>query len=230
MIEYHFQLEDGTRKEFKIALDRCFTPEIDAQAHPQWTRLEYRRCSNCPLANSQFQHCPAAVDVARIIHDFSAMVSFGKTKVWVRTPEREYHHDCDIQKGLNSILGLVMATSGCPILSNLRPLANFHLPFATPEETIFRTVGAYLIKQYFVQEAGGVPDFKLNGLSQLYQDLVELNTCFVGRIREASTKDANINAFIRLDSFSLLVLFAIRDQLVNEKMKFYSGYSTTKQN
>jgi hypothetical protein len=225
MVEYEFYLENGERHVFQISLNRRFTPEIDQAEHPQWTKLCYRQCKNCPLTEQQFSHCPAAVDLEEIITRFSQIISFSKVDITVRTPEREYHQRCDAQQGLYSILGLVMATSECPILSQLRPLANFHLPFATPEETIFRTVGAYMVKQYLIQEAGGTPDFRLHGLTQLYQDLVVLNTSFVDRIRVASEKDANLNAVIRLDSFSLLVLFAIKEHLAHEKIRFYCGYT-----
>ena len=34
--------------------------------------------------------------------------------------------------------GLIMATAGCPWTDRLRPMARFHLPFATEAETVYR--------------------------------------------------------------------------------------------
>jgi hypothetical protein len=115
-----------------------------------------------------------------------------------------------------------MATSACPLISQLRPLAYFHLPFATSEETIFRTVGTYLVKQYLLMNDGVKPDFELHGLNQIYSELITVNTNFADRIRHASEKDANLNALVRHDSFSLLVLFALKEGLKNEKIRYFA--------
>ena len=37
-----------------------------------------------------------------------------------------------------------MALSGCPVLEQLKPMARFHLPFASVEETIYRAASMYL--------------------------------------------------------------------------------------
>jgi hypothetical protein len=230
MIEYQFDIEGGGTFQFQVDVQRQYTQEIDRADHPFWTELEYHQCDNCPLAKGCWKHCPVAVDLRHVFAAFSPLASFRKVAVSVRTPEREYRHYCDLQIGLNSLMGLIMATSACPILAELRPLARFHLPFATREETIFRTVGAYLVKQYFVMKDGGKPDFELRGLSQLYEDLVVVNTCFVERIRAASAKDANLNAIIRYDTFSLLILVALKRELTNERLKFFCGFDTAPSN
>lgn len=54
-----------------------------------------------------------------------------------------------MQIGLYSLLGLVMATSGCPHLDFLRPLALHPLPFSSIHETVFRVSSSYLTEQYF---------------------------------------------------------------------------------
>ena len=74
--------------------------------------------------------------------------------------------------GLQSLFGLMMATSGCPILSRLRPLADYHLPFADIDETVHRVVGTYLMRQYFEgQETGTEPDLELTALKDYYKEL-----------------------------------------------------------
>jgi hypothetical protein len=224
MIEYYFEIEHGPELRFQVKLDRTGPLGSTEESPAFWTALDYHRCDVCPLRLvGTGQHCPPAIELQEIIKSFSPIVSYHQAFVRVVTPEREFSRRCDVQVGLNSLLGVVMATSGCPILSHLRPLAHFHLPFATAEETVFRTVGAYLLRQYLLMKEGGTPDFELRGLEQLYEQLVSVNTCFLQRIRAASAKDANLNAVIRLDSFSLIVLFSLKDGLAHEKLRYFSG-------
>ncbi len=225
MISYRFEFEDGKVWEYEVDIHREYHRNTDLAPHSFWTELSYHQCQNCPFLNAEFSRCPAAVDLEDIISNFSSHVSFEKATVSVNTPERTYVRYCDVQQGLSSLIGLVMATSSCPNINRLRPLAHFHLPFATCEETIFRTVGAYLVKQYLIMHDGEKPDFELEGLNRMYSELVIVNTYFVNRIRAASEKDANLNAVIRHDSFSLLVLLALKDGLKNEKMRFFSGHA-----
>ncbi len=223
MINYRFEFENGNVWEYCVDINRQYTKEIDNDQHSFWTPLSFHQCQNCPLSNSEFFCCPAAVDLQNIVNKFSQHASFERATVSVKTPARTYVHQCDVQLGLSSLIGLVMATSACPIINQLRPLAHFHLPFATSEETIFRTVGAYLVKQYFLMKEGSKPDIELHGLDQLYADLISVNTNFCKRIRAASEQDANLNAIIHHDSISVIMQFSLKDGLSTEKLRFMSG-------
>lgn len=70
-IEYRITLDDNHQFSYRIELDRVYEAEA-AQSAPAWTRLEYQQCSNCPLSKDNFSHCPAAVDLHRVIEDFQA--------------------------------------------------------------------------------------------------------------------------------------------------------------
>lgn len=61
------------------------------------------------------------------------------------TEERTYSKDTLLQQGLASLLGIVMTTSGCPVLEPLKPMVRFHLPFATLTETVYRMVSMCLV-------------------------------------------------------------------------------------
>ncbi|OQX06213.1 MAG: hypothetical protein BWK80_51100 [Desulfobacteraceae bacterium IS3] len=213
MIEYIFQLDSGKTLNFRVNINREYSAKADRENHSFWTRLDYHRCSNCPLSPEKYKYCPTAVDLQEIIDVFSPFLSHLQVLVTVKTPERQYSKTCDLQTGLQSLLGLVMATSACPILSKLWPLANFHLPFATTEDTLFRTVGAYLIYQYFILAEGGKADFELMGLRTFYNSLEELNACFTDRIRIASRSDANLNAVVQLGALSFMVYVSLEEQL-----------------
>ena len=131
----------------------------------------------------------------------------------VTTPQRTFVKQTDVQTGLRGLMGLVMATSGCPVLSKLKGLARYHLPFANIEETTFRTVSLYLLRQYFVQRDGGTPDLALRGLLEFYDQLQELDQAFQNRLRAASTRDANLNAINSLFSLAAAVAMSLEDQL-----------------
>jgi len=100
-----------------------------------------------------------------------------------------------------------------PILGRLRSQALFHLPFASIEETLYRTVGDYLIKQFFIMRDGGQPDFALVGLEALYSELAILNISFFSRIQAASAKDANLNAVVMMSSMSEIVSISLDRRL-----------------
>jgi predicted metal-binding transcription factor (methanogenesis marker protein 9) len=218
LITYDYELPDGTVYSFQIDLNRptqpTASPTTDRAALPPWTRLEFHRCENCSLAATQ-TCCPAAVDAAPILERFSHVLSTARLKVTVRDASRMFSKETDAQMGLQTLLALVMASSTCPILCRLRSQALFHLPFASVEETLYRTVGDYLIKQYFIMKDGGQPDFALTGLDALYHDLATLNIHFFSRIKAACTKDANLNAVVVLRSLSEIVSMSLDERLVS---------------
>jgi hypothetical protein len=119
-------------------------------------------------------------------------------------------------------MGLIMATSSCPILSQLKGLARYHLPFATMEETLFRTVGSYLLKQYFEFQNGFTADLDLKGLDEQYRELSRVNRSFIMRIRAASQLDANVNAVGTYVSISEEVSYSLQDQLKDLRTKILS--------
>ncbi len=210
MLAYEFTLPNGRVHRFVIGGDEeaPTTSEL-----PPWTRLDFHQCGNCPLRAADAPRCPAAVDVFRIAERFADELSYERVHVHVQRGSRAYDIDCDVQTGLGSLLGLVMASSGCPILGQLRALARFHLPFAEFEESLFRTVGLYLLRQYFVAKDGGVPDFELAGLARLYDDLQEVNRAFKRRVEAVSPRDASMNAVTLLFSLSALVSLSLESGL-----------------
>ncbi len=206
-ITYTFKLESGEEHLFEVDLDRDVTNRPTSVDAPRaWTKLETHQCSNCPLEPSTHPYCPAAVDTEAIAEKFKDIMSIERIDVLVATKERSYAKNCDSQTALRSLFGLVMASGGCPILARMRPLAHFHLPFATLEETVHRLVGTYLIKQRVLLHNGEPePDWELAGIHDLYEQLRIVNVHFMDRVRDASREDANFNAVHILVSASSLI-------------------------
>ena len=204
-ITYNLKLKDGKEYTFEVDIDRQDRwEETNKETHSFWTKLSYSQCSNCPLQPSIHTYCPTALDIEEIAKKFEDIISTERADVWVHTKNRSYFKNCDVQEALKSIFGLIMASGNCPILSRLKPLAYFHLPFADMEETLHRLVGTYLIKQRLIYSEGkSEPDWDLRGIEKLYKELETVNIHFMNRLRDASSKDASSNAlyiFVTLTS------------------------------
>jgi hypothetical protein len=182
---------------------------------PEWAMLEYQKCPNCPLATDASAQCPTAARLIPLTRAFSETESVGRARVRVETPERTFEKEVPVATGISSLLGLQMATSGCPILGRLRPMARFHLPFATNQETVFRAVATYLAAQQAHWQAHEPADWSLDGLRALYREVALVNRAFASRLRSALSKDASLNALVRLDVFTMTVPMALDEGLAS---------------
>ncbi len=228
LIIYKFTLENGEVHSFEVNVYRESPRPRDDRA--EWTRLGYHQCTNCPLSKEEHRYCPVAVDIEEVAERFKDILSYEQATVRVLSKEREYLKKCDIQTGLKSLLGLIMASSRCPTLSQFKPMAIHHLPFANIDETIYRVSGAYLLKQYFLNKEGIEPDLKLLGLWKFYRELQLVNKDFMRRIRAASQSDANLNAINILLSLSSVVALTLDERLEEIKPLFFEGQSDLKAN
>ena len=213
MIEYRFIFEKSPPMRFQVQLDRTRHDSSASGPHADWTRLCVHQCSLCPLKTATQTHCPAAVDLESIVEQFRQVVSFEQVRVEVETPQRTYVKSCDVQTGLRSMIGLVLATSQCPWFNRLRSLADSHLPFASIEETLIRVTGNYLLQQYQIACEGGTPDLAMLGLEEYYQSLCDINLTFRRRLEMASTSDANLNAIGAFSTLAQGISLSLRDKL-----------------
>ncbi|MFX8692384.1 hypothetical protein ABTM44_17715, partial [Acinetobacter baumannii] len=66
---------------------------------------------------------------------------------------------------------------------------------------MYRTLSMSLMAQYFRQRRGLKPDWDMERLLDLFEEIRLVNRAFCQRLYAACTKDANVNALIHLDSF-----------------------------
>ena len=199
-------------------LNKAPVPEVV----PEWAKLSFKKCPNCPLSEDESPSCPAAVKLSDVVPRFAEIFSYERVSARVTVPERVYEQgDVALQTALSSLLGVYMVTSGCPVLGKLRPMVRFHLPFASELETITRATSMYLLGQYLVAQDGGTPDWSLATLSADYEATSQVNRAFASRLRAAASKDANVNALIRLDSVARAVPDLIETQL--DELRFLFG-------
>jgi hypothetical protein len=206
-IDYEFILSKSDRKFYHILLD----PETVSIIHtkqvsaPDWTKLEYEQCDGCPLEPAEHPRCPIAVNIFEIVEEFKNMISYTECMVRCTTPERIYLKKTTIMEGLSSIFGIIMATSDCPIMDFFKPMARFHLPFSAVEETTFRVISMFLLRQYFMSGKENAIHMDLNQLTQKYAQVSLVNEGLFTRIRSLGNKDADKNAVIMLHSLSQIL-------------------------
>lgn len=215
VIEYRFELEEGRADVFTLHLDpqRLETIDTAPSELPQWTDLDFCQCGNCPLDPTVEPSCPAAVNMVRVVEQFAELLSHDMVSVAVKTQERLVYSHTTVQRGVCSLMGLLMAASACPMTTFFKPMARFHLPFASTEETIWRATSAYLLAQYFRQQDGATPDINLKGLTRIYNEIQTVNLAFASRLRAACRHDSMVNAIILLDMFAKSMPSAIEESL-----------------
>lgn len=222
---YRFRLPDDATAEFVVTIDKETLESVDEfeSSLPEWTRLDFNKCEHCPLDSGTSPECPLSARIAPLVEQFEDILSYEEIEVEVETDSRRMTKSVTAQQGLGALMGLVMATSGCPYTSYFKPMARFHLPFATEEETVYRAASMYLLSQYFAHEEGRDIDLALDGLQQIYTDIQTLNRAMAQRIRESITHDAPVNAIVVLDFFAQTMPFAIEDRL-EELRPMFSAY------
>lgn len=199
-ISYQFRHNDKTLRDFEIDIAK---PALPRPGKGEWTRLSRNKCANCTLRDDQVSHCPPAVDLEEVVDAFNEVISHEDVFVIVDINERHILKDGDAQSGLSALMGLIMANSACPVLGRLRGLTRTHTPFQSVEETLFRFIGAYYLGQMLEEKRGGQPDWSLDGLHALFDDLMVVNKAFKARIHSATRQDAAMNAISALAMHAL---------------------------
>ena len=214
-IRYEMRLSGDRSEIFDIRLDTetLLLEGLEQVEPPPWTALGFHQCPNCPLDKDMHPHCPLALSLAPIVNRFDDVISFDELDVEVTTPERTISKRTTSSAALRSLLGLVIACSGCPHVAIFRPMAPFHLPFASDEETTFRAVATWLVAQQFRHAAGEPATWDLGGLQDVYAEMQVVNKATCDRLRAATRTDASINAVAMLDVYAFMVPHFIRAAL-----------------
>ena len=217
LFTYHFNFEDGTSKKFELRLnnEKYEVVRQEKTPLPEWTKLDENKCANCPLQSEQVSHCPVAVNLSDLVAFFTDHFSFEKVEIRVETANREYLKKTDIQDGVQSIYGLIMATSGCPHMNFFKPMAQFHLPFSQFEETLARTISIYLLRQHFLLEQGRITEVNLKTLGQCYTEVNLVNRGIAARFSQIKMKDSSKNGVAILDALATLVPMELTDGYKN---------------
>lgn len=225
-ITYAFRMPDNTHEVFRLELEPRTLELLGGRPKdlPDWTKLEFHKCPHCPLTEKTHLHCPLATSLVNIVTRFDSILSYDQVHVDVITEERVTSQDTTAQRGISALMGLVMATSGCPRTACFKPMARFHLPLASKEETIYRAASMYLLAQYFLKREGHEADLELNGLVKIYDSMQIINRSILQRLRSATESDSSVNAVIVLDIYAKTVEVVVKQYLERIRYMFDSFF------
>lgn len=224
-ILYTFHMPSGNIVDFDLELDgRTLTLLNNGPVElPYWTNLDFHQCPNCPLSLDQYPRCPLAVSIVNTVKPFDYVTARERIKVEIRTDERTVVAETTAQAAVSSMLGLVIAASGCPHASFFKPMARFHLPLASPEETLYRAACMYMLAQHFLHREGRSIDLQLKGLHRVYENIHTVNVSVADRLRAASKSDSAENALVLLD-MSAVAVPHIFDGYLDELRHLFTAY------
>ena len=200
---YTIRLENGSQMKFTVDLDPdtlSLIPPASPEPLPEWTRLQFQQCPNCPLSTETTERCPIAANLVPVVDAFRDRRSFEPVEVSVDAQNRTYTRKAGLQTAISPLLGLHMVTSGCPVMDRLRPLVETHLPFMSRRETQYRMLSLHLMSRFFAERRGepAEPDFER--LRRTMEAVHEVNVGFCNRLRAITEKDASINAIVILST------------------------------
>ncbi|MFC1621473.1 DUF6901 family protein [Candidatus Omnitrophota bacterium] len=223
---YKFKFDNGAEKEFDVNLDSKTLDliQLSQETYPDWTELKCSKCPNCTLDEQKHKFCPAAVALVDLVSFFKKSISYDEVNVSVDAGGRKYVNRVSLQKGLSSLMGIYMATSGCPIMEKLKPMVRHHLPFATSYETRYRMISMYLLAQYFLYKQNKTPDWELKNLVKIYEEIIVVNKNFFKRLSDIKVEDASLNALVSLDSFAHSVSFSVDQDALQEIELLFKAY------
>jgi hypothetical protein len=226
-IAYRFRFPNGEVKEFHVALERpamSFVRRPRSEDLPAWTDLSHQQCVNCPLSTATHTHCPVAVNLVDVVEAFADVFSYDEADVEVVTDARKYCARVRNTHAVGSLIGIYMVTSGCPIMDKMRPMILTHLPFATTEESIYRSISMYLMAQYFRYKKGGVPDWDLKGFTAFFDEVTLVNRSFVKRLTTFVERDASLNAVVLLNCFATATRRMVTRENFQEIEQMFGAY------
>jgi hypothetical protein len=215
LIRYRFIFPNDREELIEVRIDKQTMESLpgNSGSPPDWCRLDFHQCPNCPLRAATHPYCPLATRLVKLLAACQNVLSYTEVKMEVTTPERMVTKDTTAQRAVSSLMGLVMATSGCPHMAFLKPMARYHLPFATAEETIFRAVSTFLLEQYFRHKQALNVDLDLENLKKIYAEIRVVNLAMTSRLRTLSVQDSAINAVVLLDILAQALPYSVEESL-----------------
>lgn len=224
-ITYVIDFLDGKQLVIPLDLDSStLALQQSVEDPPEWTKLEFEQCPNCPLDPDIHEYCPIAVNMSGALMVFNDYLSYEMVNVTIETGERRYQKKVALQDAVSSLIGIIMATSGCPVMDHLRPMVRTHLPFASRTESVYRVISMYLMAQYFRKQRGMEADWDLKHLVELYDEIGKVNHAFSNRMFAQYEKDANINALVILKYVAELLTGSLQNNSLDNMESIFATW------
>lgn len=211
-IKYDLIYPNGDHCQHEIILEpETMEHKAPPAPAPEWCDLEFHKCDICPLSKTETPTCPLAMRIAPLFQ-FPIHESFEKVEVKVTKDNVTINAETSVQDAYRSLVGLIIATSGCPHTRFFKPMAWFHLPFATQDETIFRACATFLLFQFFNPDDADKENH-ISDLRTIYENIHEVNLGIAKRLESASANSSALNAIVILDIFAKSILPVLNESL-----------------
>jgi hypothetical protein len=227
-ITYTFTLADESRERFDLELDPATLTlrKEPPPSPPAWTALSFHQCPHCPFTPEKEPLCPAAVNLVPLLERLDHLASYDQTSLEVVTEERCVSQKTTAQRAIGSLMGLLIAASRCPYTHFFKPMARFHLPLATEDETIYRATANFMLAQYLRKNSEHPPDYRLDGLKAIYRNMQTVNHAMAQRLRSTARTDSSVNAIILLDMYAKSVPYVTKGDLKEIRLLFAAYLDT----
>lgn len=190
--------ESGETFHFRLSLDENGLIESLPEDGPEWTNASTERCTGC---TSPSKYCRAALSIAPVVDAFLELDSLETVRTRVTVGNRVTETITPISQVISSLMGLCMATSGCPRTAPFRAMAVYHQPFATLEETVIRAAGFALLGRWAHGKSSSDED-PFAELIETWAELEEVNIRIGRRLQDYCATDAALNGLVNLDMFA----------------------------
>lgn len=221
-IRYEFIFKSQDNFQYELEIDQS-TLEHSAPlgSAPKWAQLPVEKCVICPLSSQKTEYCPLALRIAPVL-SFKPHPAFESVQIKVHKDNMTISSQTTIQEAYRSLIGLIMATSGCPHTGFFKPMAWFHLPFATQDETLFRACATFLLFQFF-DPVDPESDNHFTDLKHIYENIHIVNQQITKRLKKASASESTMNALTILDIFAQSFLPTLNESLQELAFLFKPG-------
>lgn len=213
--ELTIRFEDKTEEHFLIQLTRTGTyvvPRLDASVS-EWTRLEFHKCSCCPLKNEETPLCPAAESLDTTLLRFKNRFSYEKvTATVVDSAKRSTVVNWQLQEVGSTFVQLAVFSSACPVGRRFKSMLKDLRPFSTNDE-----LSRHLITKFFLKHRGRIAQCQRD-IMDMMDPLRIVFSCLAQRLAGNIQGDAIANSIVRLDAFALNVSLTM-DQVLEELTK-----------
>lgn len=226
-VSYTFKFSDGVEKVFDVVLSSLTGESLSEQPKnlPEWTRLGFRQCNLCPLSTDSCKYCPAAVSLVDVVEFFRGITSIEAVDVVAESQGRiTTKPGVGLPQAIAAVIGARFAASGCPMTVKFRPMVVNHLPFATFPEAAYRILSMHALAQFLRMQEGLTPDWGLDELSMMCQDINDLNLDFAKRLRSLQIEDSTMNALTGLDSFVQMVDLTVDTDLLDDLKQLFKPH------
>lgn len=181
--------------------DKCARP-VNLAAEPG---IE---CEDCEVRHGI---CVAEASLRDVVLAFGELQSTEILRAEVDTDGRRVSIEAPAARVLGSLMGLLMASSGCPRLIPFRAMALFHQPFSTPEETAIRAASFTLMRAWAQSRLH--PEYTFDELLVIWESLESVNRHVWRKILAQADSDAAVNGIAFLDALAKLGALGLESAL-----------------